>query len=76
MTLELVEAGTNVKILGVSGGTELRKRLHGMCIVVGFDVEVVHNPGYGPIVVSVCHNTGKVVLGRGMGMKIKVEVLS
>lgn len=60
-----------VKVLDISGGDEIKKRLHDMGFVNGAEVTVNRNNNKGPLIVSV--KGSNYVLHRGMAKKVVIE---
>jgi len=56
------------------GGTEFASRLAAMGVVVGATLQVIQNPGRGPMLVRV--RDTRLALGRGEASKITVEPAS
>ena len=71
MPLTMVAEGRKARLREVRGGRGIRGRLAAMGLVPGSEIEVVRNSGAGPFVVVV--RNSRIVLGRGMAMKIEVE---
>lgn len=60
-----------LKVVGISGGLNLRRRLEFMGINIGSVIEKQFSYGNGPVVVKVMNST--LAIGRGMAEKIIVE---
>jgi ferrous iron transport protein A len=73
MTLDQLPAGQRAKVASVPGGVGLRRRLAGMGLTPGAEVESVISRGGGPIVVAVRQT--RLALGRGVARHIGVEPL-
>ena len=71
MPLTMVAEGRTARLREVRGGHGVRGRLAAMGLVPGSEIEVLRNSGTGPFVVVV--RNSRIVLGRGMAMKIEVE---
>jgi Fe2+ transport system protein FeoA len=71
MPLSMVMQGSTARLMEVRGGRGLRGRLAAMGLVPGCEVQVLRNGGHGPFIVAV--RDTRIVLGRGMAMKIEVE---
>jgi ferrous iron transport protein A len=71
MPLAMVRTGGRAVLRAIRGGQAMRGRLCALGLIPGTEIEVVHNGGNGPFIVSVGGN--RVVLGRGMAMKIEVD---
>ena len=59
-----------VKIMGIRGGRGTIQRLSSMGIVQGSIVDVVYNPGRGPIIIQV--ENSRFAIGYGMARKVYV----
>lgn len=75
VSLASVKAGTQVKIVSISGGLGIRQRLSCLGIHPG-DFLVLQKSGFmrGPVLVNIHGN--QVALGRGIAAKILVEAAS
>jgi Fe2+ transport system protein FeoA len=71
MPLSMVAPGKKVRLVRINGGRNLRSRLAAMGLMPGTDVEVISGGHGGPCVVSV--RDSRLILGRGMALKIEVE---
>ncbi|MFO7655247.1 MAG: FeoA family protein [Candidatus Krumholzibacteriia bacterium] len=71
MPLSMVRQGTRARLREVRAGRGLRGRLAAMGLVPGCEIEVLRNSGRGPFIVAV--RDARIVLGRGMAMKIEVD---
>ena len=71
MPLTTVKLGQKVRLKSISAGRGLRSRLSAMGIVPGVELVVVNTTFAGPMVVKV--KDSKVILGRGIAMKMTVE---
>ncbi|MBN1593718.1 MAG: ferrous iron transport protein A [Candidatus Coatesbacteria bacterium] len=69
--LTAVKLGQKVKLRSVNAGQGLKCRLSAMGIVPGAELMVVNTTFAGPMVVMV--KDSKVILGRGIAMKMMVE---
>jgi Fe2+ transport system protein FeoA len=67
----MVRQGGKARLLAVQGGRGLRGRLAAMGLIPGCEIQVLRNPGCGPFIVAV--GGTRIVIGRGMAMKIEVE---
>lgn len=65
-----VAAGRMVKVSGVSGGMELKRRLSDMGLLPGTEITVIENHYPGPLLLSL--RGSRVVLGQGMAEQILV----
>jgi ferrous iron transport protein A len=70
LPLTLVKAGQRVRLAGVEAGGCLQGRLLAMGFVPGIELEVLHKPPSGPILVRI--GNSRVALGRGMALKMRV----
>jgi len=64
--------GARVRITAVHGGREMTRRLLGLGLRVGSEVEILHRRG-GGVVVSTGEN--RIALGAGVAERILVEVI-
>ena len=71
MPLTTVKLGQKVRLKSVNAGRGLTSRLSAMGIVPGVELVVVNTTFAGPMVVMV--KESKVILGRGIAMKMMVE---
>lgn len=71
MPLTSAKLGQKVKLKSINAGHGLRSRLSAMGIVPGAELVVVNSTFTGPMVVMV--KECKVILGRGIAMKMMVE---
>ncbi|MEZ0394204.1 MAG: FeoA family protein [Desulfurococcaceae archaeon] len=69
--LSEVPQGKKAKVVALSAGGGLARRLYELGLLPGAVVEVVYNEGRGPIVISV--DGAEVSLGRGIAKKVLVE---
>ena len=67
----MVETGKRVRLVGIDGGRRLQARLAQMGLIPGVEIDVINNTFHGPFIVGV--KGSRVVLGRGMALKITVE---
>ena len=70
LPLTLVKAGQRVRLAGVEAGGCLQGRLLAMGFVPGIELEVIHKPPSGPILVRI--GNSRVALGRGMALRMRV----
>jgi len=70
--LAFVGEGTRVIIREILGGKGMLRRLTEMGLSPGSEITVLRNQMAGPLIVSV--KGFQLVLGRGIAMKIQVEV--
>jgi len=71
MSLSMVSAGEEVRLVGVRGGWGVRRRLADMGLTPGEKVWVVQSDHSGPLLIAV--RGSRLALGRGMAHKIMVE---
>ena len=71
MPLTMVQTGKRVRVVGIDGGRRLQARLAQMGLMPGVEIDVINNTFHGPFIVGV--KGSRVVLGRGMALKIMVE---
>ncbi len=71
MPLTMIETGKRVRIVGIEGGRRLQARLAQMGLIPGVEIDVINNTYHGPFIVGV--KGSRVVLGRGMALKVIVE---
>jgi ferrous iron transport protein A len=71
MPLTRAHAGQRVHLVAVEAGGGLQGRLLAMGFFPGIELEVIHKPPTGPILVRIGHS--RVALGRGMAQKMRVE---
>jgi Fe2+ transport system protein FeoA len=64
--------GQRLRLVGVHGGEQLRRRLLALGLSVGDEVEVVHRRGGG---VVVARSGNRVALGKGVAQKVLAEVI-
>lgn len=67
----MVQTGKRVRVVGIDGGRRLQARLAQMGLIPGVEIDVINNTFHGPFIVGV--KGSRVVLGRGMALKITVE---
>ncbi|BAD84904.1 iron(II) transport protein A [Thermococcus kodakarensis KOD1] len=73
MPLAFVEEGRRAVIRGIAGGRGVIHRLAELGLSPGTEVVVVRNQMAGPMMVTV--RGTQLALGRGLAMKIQVEVI-
>ena len=71
--LAALPEGSRARLVQVEGRAALRARLVAMGLRPGAEVHVVHNGGRGPFVVAM--DDCRIVIGRGMAHRIRVEPL-
>ena len=69
--LAMIENGRRVRLISVQAGQALQSRLTAMGLAPGAKIEVIRNLAHGPFVIAVKDN--RIMLGRGMALKIIVE---
>jgi ferrous iron transport protein A len=69
--LDRLPAGAHAIVRRLGGGKEFANRLAAMGLSVGSRLEVLQNPGHGPMLVLV--RDTRIALGRGEAMKIMAE---
>ena len=67
----MVRNGSRVKLVAIDAGRNLQCRLADLGLVPGVEIDVINNTFRGPFIVGV--KGSRVVLGRGMAMKIDVK---
>lgn len=72
MPLSMVAEGEKVNIKSIDAGQGLRKRLYDLGLVENATIEVIRNEFSGPMILKIFDS--RVVLGRGQGYKIFVEI--
>ncbi len=72
--LAFLPDGTRGIVRGIAGGLGVYRRLYELGFIEGAEVVVIKNGGAGPLVVSI--HGSRLALGRGVAMKILVEVIS
>lgn len=70
--LAFARDGSLVRVVMIKGGG-LRRRLIELGISEGKNLRVVRSLGHGPVIVESAENSGRLVLGFGVAMKIMVE---
>ncbi|MGD8999799.1 MAG: FeoA family protein [Granulosicoccaceae bacterium] len=71
--LDQLAPGTRAVVIELQGGRGIASRLAGMGISLGCQIEVLQNPGSGPLLVLV--RDTRIALGRGEALKILVRKL-
>lgn len=66
-------AGQDVNVIAINAGCGMESRLTGLGIRKGINVKVMRNDMRGPMVLQV--NNSRVMLGRGMALKIVVRAV-
>jgi len=72
MPLSMAAEGEKVKIKSIDAGQGLRKRLYDLGLVENATIEVIKNEFSGPMILKILDS--RIVLGRGQGYKIFVEI--
>lgn len=71
MSLSEVPSGKTVRLIDISSGTGLKKRLAAMGLLPGVEITVIQSSGAGPVIINV--RNGRMVLGYGMALKMRVK---
>lgn len=71
LALAALPVGTCGTVTGLSGGPGFAGRLAGMGLTVGAEVQVLQNPGRGPVLVRVRET--RLALGRGEATRVLVR---
>lgn len=71
ISLERLGAGAHGVVRQLGGGRDFARRLAGLGVALGTDVQVLQNRGRGPMLVLV--RGTRIALGRGEALKIIVE---
>ncbi|NIS62386.1 MAG: Fur family transcriptional regulator [Proteobacteria bacterium] len=71
--LTMASAGERVQIIGFAGGGGMERRLTGMGLSRGTDVEVIKSSGPGPLIVA--SGETRIALGYGMAKHILVSMI-
>jgi len=74
LPLGFLQADRDAVVRDFNGGRGLHQRLAGLGIVCGNRVQVIKNEMGGPLIISV--GGGRLIIGRGMALKIMVEEVS
>lgn len=72
VTLNEPPVGQRLRLVGVEGGEQLRRRLLALGLSVGDEVEVVHRRNGG---VVLARDGNRVALGNGVAQKVLAEVI-
>ena len=70
--LAMAPEGKILRIVGIRGGRGIMQRLMELGLVPGSTIRVVKSTGRGPILLEV--KGSRIALGRGISMKLLVEV--
>jgi len=73
MPLVLVSEGEEVRLVGIRGGLNLRKRLADLGLNIGMTFRVLRVNPNGPLILAV--KDSRLALGRGMAYKVMVEIV-
>jgi len=71
MPLAMLPEGSRARVVGISGGRGLVRRLVALGFAADVLVRVLHSHSPGPVLIEV--KGSRVALGRGVAMKIVVE---
>ncbi len=71
-TLDAVPIGGRARITAIEGGRSLHRRLLGLGLRVGAEVQVLHHRGRGVVVASAGN---RIALGGGVAEKLLIEHL-
>ena len=71
--LGMAPEGVALRVVGVSAGRSAMRRLAELGLVVGSDIRIIKSSGSGPVLLEV--KGSRIALGRGISMKLFVEVL-
>ena len=71
LPLYMVGPGERVEVVELQGGRGVVGKLHNMGLYPGVKIDVIHNQGVGPIMVSV--DGRRIGLGTGMAFKVIVS---
>jgi len=70
--LTMVKDGKRVKIISISSGRGLKKRLYDLGLYEGAKIDVIRNDISGPIILKVLDS--RIGIGRGQANKIIVSI--
>lgn len=73
ISLDTVPVGSRARIAAIQGGRALHRRLMGLGLRLGSEVEVLHHRGRGVVVAS---GGNRIALGVGVAEKLLIENLS
>jgi len=73
MSLSEVPSGKIVRLIDITSGIGLKKRLAAMGLLPGVEITVVQSSGAGPGPVIINVRNGRMVLGYGMALKMRVK---
>ena len=72
-SLDALPVGGHARIAAIQGGRNLHRRLMGLGLRVGSEVDVLHHRGRGVVVASAGN---RIALGGGVAEKLLIETLS
>lgn len=73
MPLVMVSEGEEVRLVGIRGGLNLRRRLADLGLNIGMTFRIVRVNPNGPLILAV--KDSRLALGRGMAHKVMVEIV-
>ncbi len=73
LPLGFLQTGRDAVVSDLAGGRSMRQRLTDIGVVRGTRVKVVKNDMGGPLIISI--GEGRLAVGRGMALRIMVEVV-
>jgi len=71
MPLTAIPVGNRIIVTRLNGGKEFINRIASLGITIGTEITVLHNPGHGPIIISIIGS--HVALGRHEAEQIQVR---
>ena len=71
-SLDSLPVGSHARIAAILGGRNLHRRLMGLGLRVGAEVDVLHHRGRGVVVASAGN---RIALGGGVAEKLMIELL-
>jgi ferrous iron transport protein A len=74
LSLAMIAAGEEVKLVNIIGGSVLRKRLADLGLNTGMALRVIQADPQGPMILGV--KDSRIALGRGMAQKVIVEIIA
>jgi ferrous iron transport protein A len=74
VSLDRLGPGAHGVLRHLGGGKDFASRLAALGLSLGTEVEVLQNPGHGPMLVRM--RGTRIALGRGEALKIRVEELT
>jgi ferrous iron transport protein A len=72
LSLDALPIGSRARIIAIRGGRELHRRLMGLGLRVGTEIQVLHHRGRGVVVGS---GGNRIALGGGVAEKLLLEPL-